>query len=59
MMLANATHSSNVSGASATMKRTSPRNTNTLRQNGAKIAISTEDSVKGSIKRVEEWISSA
>ena len=36
-------------------KRTSPRN-NTLRQNGAKIAIDPAESVRGQVKRIEEWI---
>ena len=37
-------------------RRTSPRANQTLRMNGAKIAISTEESVKGQMKRVEDWI---
>ena len=37
-------------------KRTSPRNNGTLRQNGAKIAIDPQDSVRGHVKRIEEWI---
>ena len=51
--MANATQSSN---ASASMRRISPRNNATFRSNGAKIVVAAEDSVKGGVKRIEEWI---
>ena len=54
----NATNQSSTRGgnASASMRRISPRANNTLRMNGAKIAVAAEDSVKGQMKRVEDWI---
>ena len=33
------------------------RTNNTLRENGAKIAASEEENVRGHVKRIEEWIS--
>ena len=52
-MLANAS----ISNASTSMqRRISPRANATLRQNGAKIVTTSEDSVKGQVKKVEEWI---
>ena len=55
MATANAATVSNASS----MRRVSPRNNATLRANGAKIAIPGDESVKGQIKRVEEWINEA
>eukprot|EP00354_Favella_ehrenbergii_P001365 CAMPEP_0170452516 /NCGR_PEP_ID=MMETSP0123-20130129/1385_1 /TAXON_ID=182087 /ORGANISM="Favella ehrenbergii, Strain Fehren 1" /LENGTH=77 /DNA_ID=CAMNT_0010714541 /DNA_START=1 /DNA_END=234 /DNA_ORIENTATION=+ len=54
----NSMHSAgNASASFAAAKRMSPRNAGaTLRQNGAKIAISPEDSVRGHVKRIEDWI---
>ena len=42
--------------SNASSKRVSPRANTTLRLNGAKIAVPVEESVKGQVKRVEEWI---
>ena len=42
--------------AATGVKRTSPRNSTTLRQNGAKIVIAPEDNVRGHVKRIEDWI---
>ena len=55
MLMANATHNSNAS-SSGFRSKISPRNNQTLRQNGAKIVPDAGDSVKGQIKRVEDWI---
>ena len=56
MAAANQTAASNAS----VQRRVSPRGANsTLRANGAKIAIPGDESVKGHIRRVEEWIGEA
>ena len=50
-----------ISNASGSFRRgvVSPRNNQTLRSNGAKIVIDAGESVKGHVRRVEDWISEA
>ena len=59
-MASAAMFNSNASFNKSMQKRNiSPRNNNTLRANGAKIAIPVDDNVKSHIKRVEDWIGNA